>query len=585
MTEINTENIELYTKIKEWRLEKAKLQSLPEYQVLHKATVEELSNKEPKTIEELYSIKGVGLHKLRYYGLEILKLCSPDTIIGKDDLLEFITTKTQKKTKKVKKVTKPTTILDMLVPSLSVSPIVPNKDSIVQKRKAIIHDDKKIIKENTNTFSSSQKKAFMCYKKGLNCFITGPAGCGKTFLLKQIVKDARENGKCVEICAMTGCASILLNCKAKTLHSWAGLGSIKTNTDEEVLFNYHCKSYLKRNWRNTSILVVDEVSMMSKRLFNLLDKIGRSILDFNKPFGGIQIILSGDFYQLPPIGDVGIPDSYKFCFESKKWKKYIQKTVLLSTIFRQKEKNFMKLLNQIRQGVLSKKRFKLIQKYIGREYDLPFGLIPPTLLPKKNSVRHINNRELNKIKSSLKSYPYLINTGKKLDNIKNLKDLSKRDKQLHNSLLNNVLFEQTLHLKIGAQVMCIVNLDLPNGICNGSTGIVKEFSNGFPVVHFNNGIIRTVNHHKWVHHKYPTFSLVQIPLILAWAVTIHKSQGATLDYVEIDIGSGIFEYGQTYVALSRVKSLDGLYIKSFDPCSIMANPKVKKYYGKFKKKI
>ena len=193
MSEIK--NTDLYNKIKEWRLEKAKLQSLPEYQVLHKATVEELSNKEPKTIEDLYSIKGVGLHKLRYYGLDILGLCSPKTTFTKEDILEFITKKTQKKPKKIKKINPPTTILDMLVPSLSVSPIVPNKDSIVKKSKTIIHDDKKIIKEKTNTFSSSQQKAFICYKKGLNCFITGPAGCGKTYLLKQIVKDARENGK------------------------------------------------------------------------------------------------------------------------------------------------------------------------------------------------------------------------------------------------------------------------------------------------------------------------------------------------------------------------------------------------------
>ena len=146
---------------------------------------------------------------------------------------------------------------------------------------------------------------------------------------------------------------------------------------------------------------------------------------------------------------------------------------------------------------------------------------------------------------------------------------------------SNLLCEETIRLKVGCQVMCIVNMELSTGhmICNGSQGIViKITDNNIPVVKFNNGLEMVMGYHTWPSETIPGIGVAQVPLILAWALTIHKSQGATMDCAEIDIGNSIFECGQTYVALSRIKSLEGLYLTSFEPTRIKINKKVREFY-------
>jgi ATP-dependent exoDNAse (exonuclease V) alpha subunit len=162
-------------------------------------------------------------------------------------------------------------------------------------------------------------------------------------------------------------------------------------------------------------------------------------------------------------------------------------------------------------------------------------------------------------------------------------DFNDRDIQIElDFLANNLICDKELSIKVGSQVMCIINIQSDTGIevCNGSQGIVTGFCDitGNPRVKFNNGIDRVMERHIWISDKIPGRGVSQMPLILAWALTIHKSQGATMDAAEIDVGSGIFECGQTYVALSRVKSLDGLYLTSFDAKRIRINKKVKEFY-------
>ena len=147
-----------------------------------------------------------------------------------------------------------------------------------------------------------------------------------------------------------------------------------------------------------------------------------------------------------------------------------------------------------------------------------------------------------------------------------------------NFLKNNTPCVETLQLKLGATVMCTANLDIENGICNGSQGIIIDFVDKSPKVRFANNIIMTLDYHVWQSEKYPTISIRQYPLILAWALTIHKIQGTTLQMAEMDIGRDVFAYGQTYVALSRIRSLEGLYLSCFDPKKAKANPKVKEFY-------
>lgn len=450
-----------------------------------------------------------------------------------------------------------------------------------------------------DTLSEEQLEIFNYYKSGHNIFLTGPGGCGKSYLIKTIVDDAKKNNINVSVTALTGCAAVLLNCGAKTLHSWAGIGLAKKN-DNAIITNIALNKYKRKNWNKTKLLIVDEVSMMSKHLFELLDAIGKRIRNNAAPFGGIQIIFSGDFYQLPPVGDRSNPDSSKFCFESELWDDTFDIQTLLDKSFRQKDHTFLDILKEVRQGKLFKNSLNLLKSCVNKTYDPTQIIKPISLIPIKKDVDLINNNSLKLIDSIPITYDYKVIFDNPTDvsynnafdalmesnKTKNKKNYTQE--QLTNEerfIISNSLFEKSLTLKLGAQVMCIANIDMDIGLCNGSTGIITHFDNNIPVVKFYNGIIKKVNYHSWHSDNIEGFSINQIPLILAWAVTIHKSQGATLDIAEIDIGSNIFASGQTYVALSRLKSLDGLYLKSFNPLKIKTNKKVIEFYNRFYEEI
>lgn len=484
---------------------------------------------------------------------------------------------------------------------------------------------------NPNNFSPEQQLAFDKYVSGENIFITGPGGSGKSYLIKKIASHAKKNGKKVSICAMTGCAAILLNCGAKTLHSWAGIGLARAE-DDLIASRIVTNNYKRNNWKYTDVLIVDEVSMLSFRLFNLLDHIGQRVRKNGFPFGGIQLVFCGDFYQLPPIGSDDDPESSRFCFESPLWnhtfsnRNFETNQIPLKTIFRQKNKEFAKILNQIREGRLTKTPYKTLCSYVGREVDPESPIKPTILLPTRRAVDAINRTEMEKLDTEIKEFKIkqveLDEDNKVVEKKDEEKDPEKGEEkdeklpqvdffQKHSSksptskdkkvktkkektysqeqkkrevdyLVNNALFEKNQKLRVGAQVMCIANIDMESGIFNGSQGVIQEFVGDAPVVRFYNGVIKTISPHTWLSESIPGFGVSQIPLILAWAVTIHKSQGATLSVAQIDIGSGIFECGQSYVALSRVSDLSGLYLTSFNPQKIKVSKKVKAYYEELK---
>jgi ATP-dependent DNA helicase PIF1 len=452
-----------------------------------------------------------------------------------------------------------------------------------------------------NTLNEEQLEIFNSYKEGSNIFLTGPGGCGKSYLIKTIVNDAKNNNIDIAVTALTGCAAVLLNCGAKTLHSWAGIGLAK-NSDDSIITKISLNKYKKKNWIKTKILIIDEVSMMSKRLFDLLDAIGKRIRKNAKPFGGIQIIFSGDFYQLPPVGNKDDPDSSKFCFESELWDETFDYQYILDKSFRQKDDTFINILKEIRQGKIFKNSLNILNKCINKPYDPSSFIKPISLMPIKKHAESINTKSLH----LLTTEPYIFNYKTIFESTTDISNnnafnvmmnassnpIKKHKKytteQLTNEenfIINNSLFDKTITLKVGAQVMCIANIDMDLGICNGSTGIITHFDNNIPIVKFHNGIIKKVNYHNWNSDNIEGFSISQIPLILAWAVTIHKSQGATLDIAEIDIGNSVFASGQTYVALSRLKSLDGLYLKSFNPNKIKTNKKVIQFYDRFYEEV
>ena len=435
--------------------------------------------------------------------------------------------------------------------------------------------------------SREQQIAFDKYLQGYNIFITGPGGSGKTELIRHIYKDAYSRFKNIQVTALTGCASILLNCKARTIHSWSGIG-LGNKTIEQIITKIKKNKNLKSSWKETDILIVDEVSMLSRKLFEMLNEIGKSIRKKNEPFGGIQVIFSGDFYQLPPVGNKDEPDTQQFCFESELWNFVfpLNCQIQLKKIFRQTDDTYSTILNQIREGKIKRKSNDILLEYVGREIDPELVTTPTKLYPTKNKVEQINNLKMVNLNTSVKVF-----------NLKHLSDLdmiktdklrrlefNEKDIQIEFDFLeNNLMCDKEIKLKVGAQVMCIVNIKSPEGdilVCNGSQGIIQEFCivTGYPRVKFNNGLLMMMSPYVWLSEKIPGIGVSQVPLILSWALTIHKSQGATLDTAEIDVGSGIFECGQTYVALSRVRSLDGLYLSSFDVKRIRINKKVKHFY-------
>jgi ATP-dependent DNA helicase PIF1 len=435
-------------------------------------------------------------------------------------------------------------------------------------------------------FSPEQQYAFNKYLNGDNLFLTGPGGTGKTALIKQIYKNAMERFIEIQVCALTGCAAVLLECKAKTLHSWAGIGLGNGSIDQMV--ERICKNrYAIANWRATQILVVDEVSMMSKKLFDMLDAIGRKIRKNAKPFGGMQLIFSGDFYQLPPVGDRYEEDTSKFCFESEMWLNSfkLDNHVLLSTIFRQTDPVYQQILNQIREGRLKKKSNEILIDLTIKSVDETLQIKPTKLFPTRSQVDYINNHEMNKLPGQEYTYSVKYHADLEMTNGERLKRMQYTKKDIEtelNYLKGNLRCDEILKLKVGAQVMCVVNIKTENDdlLCNGAQGIVVSIdSSGLPVVTFRNGMTRLMTYHVWQSENIPGIGVSQIPLMLAWAVTIHKSQGATLDIAEVDAGTGIFECGQTYVALSRVKSLEGLYLCAFDAKRIRVNRKAQEFYA------
>jgi ATP-dependent DNA helicase PIF1 len=443
--------------------------------------------------------------------------------------------------------------------------------------------------KNKINFSPEQKLAYKKYLDGENIFITGPGGTGKSELIKSIYKHASSIGKNIKVTALTGCAAILLNCNASTLHSWAGIG-LADKPVENIIKRICLNRKKKANWMQTEILIIDEVSMMSKKLFDILCNIASVVCNDRQMFGGIQLICSGDFYQLPPVGNKEDEDTYKFCFESENWNKIfkLENHIQLKNIFRQSDTTYSNILNQIREGRIKKSSNELLLSLVGKEIPENFIIKPTKIFPLRASVENINNYEMEKIRSKGIEY--------KTCRLYDLPILTKKEKQLRqtfspenieqelNYLISNSNMEQFLTLKKGSQVMCVINIldDKDNIIiCNGSQGIVHDFDENFnlPIVLFNNGNKMRIPWHTQQSDKIPGIGIKQIPLVLAWAITIHKSQGSTLDAAEIDVGCGIFECGQTYVALSRVKTIEGLFLKSFEATKIKINKKVKDFYA------
>jgi ATP-dependent DNA helicase PIF1 len=444
----------------------------------------------------------------------------------------------------------------------------------------------------TTELSKEQSYAFRKFCKRENLFISGPGGCGKTHLIHHMTLHMDNIGLKYQVCALTGCAAILLGKNARTLHSWAGMG-LAAGEKEVVIRKIIGNKKTVNEIKKVRVLIVDEVSMMSKKLFDILDRALKIIKKSERAFGGIQVIFTGDFFQLPPVGNMTDEETTMFAFESTEWIKTfpVENHVLLKTIFRQTDDTYKNILNQIRRGELDEDSISTLMKCVKK----PVGdIIPTKLFALRTKTDFVNTRMYDKIEgdeqiycieknTDLKTY---VETGKIIEPkyISLCSSLTEKEKE---GLIEKLMEGQPheLRLKKGVRVMCLHNIAIEHGICNGSQGVVIDFvessnrSGKMPLVLFSNGIRMIIEPVCKQTEQYPCIGISQLPLCLAWALTIHKIQGATLSMAEMDLGESIFEYGQTYVALSRIQSLEGLYLSSFKPSKIKANPKVKDFYN------
>lgn len=420
-------------------------------------------------------------------------------------------------------------------------------------------DKKREEKAEEIKLTKKQQKAYDLMCAGKNVFITGPPGTGKSLAIK-LFKEKSTN-KRIAITSTTGISALLIG--GTTLHSYLGI-ALGKGTAEQLVDLVLSKAYICQRWKKLQILVIDEISMLSPDLFDKLEYVANVVREnlnpLQKPFGGIQLILSGDFLQLPVVG------SDNFCFEAKTWKKCVEETVYLTEIMRQSDTTFQRILGNIRYGIVEKRDKKILDSRIGIELKNDLGIIPTIIHTTNEEVDKINKRELSKLTGELYEYELAI-----------FSDPSKRF--LHDKYKKSCIAPEILHLCVGAQVMLLCNLDLEAGLANGSRGVVVDFCEDMPIVKFLDGTTRVIDHHTWKIEEGGKIimEIVQIPLKLAYAITTHKSQGCTLDYAIINLAN-IFTHAMAYVALSRVKNLDGMSIQAIDYASIKAHPKAVEYY-------
>eukprot|EP00929_Paragymnodinium_shiwhaense_P066693 TRINITY_DN33484_c0_g1_i1.p1 TRINITY_DN33484_c0_g1~~TRINITY_DN33484_c0_g1_i1.p1 ORF type:complete len:889 (+),score=242.41 TRINITY_DN33484_c0_g1_i1:171-2837(+) len=425
---------------------------------------------------------------------------------------------------------------------------------------------------------------------GRNLFITGAAGTGKSFLLRYIVQElsAKHPGK-VAVTAPTGLAAV--NVGGQTLHSFAGIGLWQKNMAAAGREISNAKAYLlsmvrsnattRNRWLNTRVLVIDEVSMLDPELFDHLESVARSLRRSGKGFGGLQLILCGDFLQLPPIDDSkdGSVREYAFCFETPAWQKcgLHEGCIILREAVRQRgDSAFVDLLNQLRAGRCSPEALAACAScHISRKAPPRDGIVPSRLYCMNRDVDSENNARLRALPGEERKYA----SGDNFTPRDGFASVTPAEKKKLVDLLERSV-PQSLLLKKDAQVI-LLRKHAAAGLVNGSRGRVSQLKEKSVVVLFDTGQHVEVWPEKFTQHGSSALgSRLQLPLKLGWALTIHRSQGMTLTRAEVQLDSA-FSCGQAYVALSRLTGFGGLWIggRGITPEQVKAHPSALKFYG------
>jgi len=413
--------------------------------------------------------------------------------------------------------------------------------------------------------SSELSKLCSLVEDGYNVLLHGPGGVGKSWLIDKFRSRYKHEkpSKVVVLTATTGIAA--LNIGGITLHRFAG---VKTgDADVDVLIKHIAidKKTVDK-WKTIDILIIDEVSMLGETFLGKLDKIAKHIRKNKNPMGGIQMIFSGDFLQLPPVKDL-------YVFGGDVWKSLNIKPVVLAEPKRYPDIEFFELLMRARKGILTEQDCNIIKKRVRCHKKLsnvlqnlkdenPGDVIKPTLFfSRKKHVELHNENELKKLNSKEHEFKCIDEFIKKENFTESVNTESRHFKLLDEN------FPRIIKLKVGAQVMITANINPEEGLVNGTRGVVHAINSDLSVdVLFLNGSITTIEYYdREVDDDYGYASRKQLPVMLAFAQTIHKAQGCTLDYAVVDLGPTVFAEGQAYVALSRCRTFKGLFISEFLP--------------------
>lgn len=398
----------------------------------------------------------------------------------------------------------------------------------------------------------TQDRALEILKTGGNVFLTGEPGAGKTYVINQYIAYLEACGVKVAVTASTGIAATHIG--GMTIHSWSGVGARDQLTAYDVE-QIATTEKIMRRMKKAQVLVIDEISMLDGKLMDMVNIICKTVRQSTEPFGGIQVIFVGDFFQLPPVTRQG--DMMRYAFESRAWEDARPLICYLTDQYRQEDEMLLSLLQSIRRNDVDDEHFTLLQEQTEIGYE---GIEPTKLYTHNADVDSVNAGKLKELPGKSRSF----------------KMSGKGNKLMQQGLSKNCLSPELLELKEEAMVMCTKN-NFEEGYVNGTLARIVSFDieDGLPVIETTEGKRIKMKETSWslAEDNKVLAEVTQIPLRLAWAITVHKSQGMSLDAAEIDL-SRAFVFGQGYVALSRVRTLTGLKMLGMSPTALRVDPKI-----------